>query len=137
MNYVRCLDKLWNFLYCYKYVIRHLYNRNNQINYADFFVIWLLIKMQFSVDELCDLKFTIRALMDDFPILFDAWKPKTSPLKKSHSYFGWCNDFFLAIGANNRNVGFGVNFYESIFHNWAWGSGACQNLRHLFQIIDC
>ena len=102
-----------------KYVSRHLYN--NQINYACYLLhtVNLLIKMQFSVDESCHLKFAIGASMDDFPILFDARKPKTNPLKKSHSYFGCCNDFFLAIGANNRNVGFGMNFYESIFHNWA------------------
>ena len=57
--------------------------------------------------------------MDDFPILFDARKPKTNPLKKSHSYFGRSNDIFIAILANDRNMGCWVNFYESIFHNWA------------------
>ena len=117
-----------------KYVSRRLYNQNNQINYACYLLhtVNLLIKFQFSVDESCHLKFAIGTSMDDFPILFDARNPKTKPLKKSHSYFGCCNDVFLAIQTKCVDIGFGMKFYETVFqHHWA-----CKNLRHCFIIIS-
>ena len=64
----------------------------------------LLIKMQFSIDQSCNFKFTVGASMDDFQILFDARKPKANPLTKSHSHFGCCNDIFLAILANDTET---------------------------------
>ena len=88
----------------------------------------LLIKMQFSIDQSCDFKFTAGASMDDFQILFDARKPKANPLTKSHSHFGCCNDIFLAILANAGYMGVGLKFNETIFqHHWA-----CENLCHCF-----
>ena len=114
-----------------KYVSRHLYN---QINYACYLLhtVNLLIKIQFSVDESCHLKFAIGTSMDDFPILFDARKPKANPLTKSHSHFGCCNDIFLAILANDRNIFGWMKFYETIFqHHWA-----CKNLHHCFITIS-
>ena len=118
-----------------KYVSRHSFNnKNNQINYACYLLntVNLLIKIQFSVEESCHLKFAIGTSMDDFPILFDARKPKANPLKKFHSYFGCYNDVFLAIQTKCGDMGFGIKFYETIFQNhWA-----CKNLHHCFIIIS-